>query len=255
MYEKIPDELKQLDQWVCTWNDSKTPMSAFERKSASTSNPLTWAFFEQAEWCVQKGIYDHIGFVFADNGYVGIDIDKGFEDGFMTELGADIIAHCKSYTEYSKSKRGVHIILKGQLPFEGKNNRQGVEIYKTKRYFITTGDVLIYDSIIKNQEAIDYVLDTYFQSSKEYRFSDRIYNPVWDKSKKGAIRIRPYYPQIEAGGRNLSLTSLAGHMHTLGYSREQIRKELDYVNAECCIPPLSDGEIRNIVRSVTRYKQ
>ena len=32
---------------------------------------------------MSKGFYDYCGFVFADNGYVGIDIDIGYDqDGF-----------------------------------------------------------------------------------------------------------------------------------------------------------------------------
>ena len=61
-----------------------------------------------------------------------------------------------------KSGRGIHILLKGDLPFKGKNNCNGVEIYKSSRYFIVTGEKLIYETMIENQEAVDYVVDKYF---------------------------------------------------------------------------------------------
>ena len=75
-YSRIPEELKNLKQWVCAWDTSKIPMKSFERKAASSTAPETWGTFEQAQAAVEGGMYDHIGFVFADNGIVGIDIDS-----------------------------------------------------------------------------------------------------------------------------------------------------------------------------------
>ena len=135
-YTKIPEELKKLNQWVCAWDTSKIPMKSFERKAASSTAPDTWGSFDQAQAAVENGVYDHVGFVFADTGLVGIDIDVGFEDGLMTPICADIMKACQSYTEKSKSGRGVHILLRGNLPFSGRNNLKGVEIYKARRLVI-----------------------------------------------------------------------------------------------------------------------
>ena len=82
-YSKIPEELKNMNQWVCAWDNSKIPMKAFEKKAASSTAPDTWSSFEQAEWAVENGYYDNLGFVFADNGLVGIDIDAGFSCAFL----------------------------------------------------------------------------------------------------------------------------------------------------------------------------
>ena len=166
-YSRIPEELKNQNQWVCAWDGSKVPMRAFERKAASSTAPDTWSTFEQAEWAVENGHYDHIGYVFADQNIVGIDIDAGFEDGLMTPLCADIMQACHSYTEKSRSGRGVHILMRGKLPFSGKNNLAGVEIYQARRFFIMTGKVLIFPEIIDNQEAIDYVVEKYFKETEK----------------------------------------------------------------------------------------
>ena len=55
--------------------------------------------------------------------------------------------------------------------------------------------------------------------------------------------------------RNISLTSLAGQWHNIGYNRDEIYKELLYVNAIACEPPLDNGEVWSIANSVTRYKR
>ena len=257
-YSKIPEEMQKLNQWVCAWNNSKCPMRIDMKKSASSTNPATWGTFEQAVLAVADGKYDHIGFVFHNNGIVGIDIDVGFEDGLLTPLCVDIIKHCRSYTEKSKSGRGVHILLHGDLPFDGKNNRKGVEIYKTGRYFITTGAVILYDHIIDNQEAIDYVVEKYFgdvprESKDKKPLVEKIYTPEWEKPKKGIVPLHPKYPVIEQGGRNVSLLSLAGSLWSAGYSKGEVYAELLIANRTACRPPLGTSEIEAICNSIAKY--
>jgi len=259
-YTNIPSELKQLNRWLCVWKNSKIPMQATHRKGASSVSPETWSTFSTAESAVEGGYYDDIGFVFNGDGYIGIDIDAGFdEDGFLSPLSIDVMNACKSYTETSRSGRGIHIILKGRLPFEGKNNRNGVEIYKTGRYFIMTGKKLIYDKIIENQAAIDYVVDKYFyefikESTNSH--SQRIYSPEFTlPDANGKISLDPKFPTVQPGMRNISLTSLAGQYHNQGYTRDFIYNKLSQVNQAACKPPLPENEIETIVNSVTRYRR
>lgn len=259
-YDKIPNELRALKQWVCAWKDSKTPMRAWEYKGASSVDNNTWETYDYAIESVRDGFYDYLGFVFADNGYVGIDIDTGYdEDGLISELAVDLINKCKSYTEKSKSGRGFHILLKGDLPFSGKNNLNGVEIYKSARFFIMTGNTFMYDKIVENQQAIDYIVDKYFnlptKSHASASFtSDRIYTPIWGNPvSEGKIRLRPRYPKIDKGGRNICLTSIAGGLHNAYYRQEEIYRELQHINKIACVPPLSDRELKVISRSISRY--
>ena len=256
----MPQEIKYLNQWVCANSGSKAPQQASCPYPASSTNPTTWSSYETALSAVGEGKYDYLGFVFNDNGIVGIDIDDGYDgDGFLTSLATDIVGKCKSYTEKSKSGRGVHILLKGNLPFKGKNNRKGVEIYKTARYFIMTGDVVLFDKIVENQEAIDYIVDKYFPEIKESAnlgTTPKIYTPTWDNPfVDGRVLLRPHYPQIPDGCRNICLTSLAGMMHNQGYDPQAIYDELTYCNKTACVPMLPDGEVVAIVNSVTRYKR
>lgn len=260
-YDNVPEELKKLNQWVCAWEHSKVPMKAWENEAASSTSPETWSDFETALESVNSKYYDYCGFVFADNGYVGIDIDCGYDDeGFMSVLGADIVGKCHSYTEKSRSGRGFHILLRGNLPFKGKNNLAGVEIYKSSRYFIMTGDTLLYREIIENQEAIDYVVEKYFpeqrDNAKVVVGRDKIYSPVWeDPVVDGRVKLRPVYPRIPDGSRNICLTSLAGMLHNLGYDKKAIYNELQYANLTACDPPLYSNELQSICNSVTRYKR
>lgn len=258
-YLNIPAELREEKAWVNVWDSSKVPMQSTVRKAASSSNPDTWSNYIDAEHNVQHGYYDGLGYVFHDTGIVGIDIDDGFSDGLLNPLAADIIGHCQSYTEKSRSGRGVHILLRGDLPFKGKNNREAVEIYKNNRFFIMTGKVLIYKEIIENQAAIDYVVEKYFPDVAKDNNAPinnaRIYSPIYRRPENGKLALRPEYPPIMPGSRNLSLTSLAGQLHNQGYTKAEIYKELLYANQQACRPPLPQSEVELIVNSVTRYRR
>lgn len=266
MFENIPSELKALNQWVCAWGSSKCPMSPYGYEGASSSDPETWGSFEEAVGCIEEGYYDYVGFVFKkENGLVGIDIDTGFEDGLMTPLCVDIMKHCESYTEKSKSGRGVHIFLKGKLPFSGANNQNGVEIYCEKRYFITTGKMMIYDRIIENQDAIDYVLQKYFQKPQKLKREDsdfkrsggRVRNctPEWKKPKNGRLVLHPEYPEVHEGGRHVALLSIGGQLWNTGYCGKQLYQKLLKINQEICKPPLSQKEVERMAMSLTKYER
>ena len=273
-YSNIPYELRELRQWVCANEGSKVPMQATCPFPASSTNPNTWSSFEEAVAAVEKGWYDYIGFVFNDNGIVGIDLDDAIsqEEIFFggssrlilhpraSDLALEILDLCHSYAEVSKSGTGVHIFVKGDIPFKGKNNLAGVEIYKTARFFIMTGDSLVASwSICENQEALDTIIVKYFPEIRERSTTSvtpRIYNPEWDNPKGSRrVRIRPHYPVIPDGCRNICLTSLAGMMHSIGYTKGQIYRELQYANDTACKPPLPDSELKTICNSVTRYRR
>lgn len=259
-YDNIPLELRKLNQWVCVLEDSKVPMTATENSPASSVNSSTWSSFEKALSSVKSGYYDYLGFVFNDNRVVGIDIDCGYDDGFLSVISADIIGKCKSYTEKSRSGRGFHILLRGDLPFPGRNNMRGVEIYKSRRYFIMTGNTLLFDKIVENQEAIDYVVDKYFSDIRDRKDNHnnlgKIYQPMWAEPVVGnRLKLRPYYPQIHQGGRNVSLLSVAGSLYNVGYSKRQLYDELEYVNKVACSPPLDSREIMAICNSICKYER
>lgn len=257
-YERIPQELRELPQWVCADKNSKIPMQIFFQKAASSTDPNTWGYYNQALGAVKLGEYDYMGFVFNDNGYVGIDIDDGYKDGLLSEIAVDIINKCKSYTERSRSGRGFHIILKGDLPFLGKNNLKGVEIYKASRYFIMTGDTFVYEAIIESQQAIDYVVSKYFPDAREDKMGHKkrnIYEATWQRTNDGKIPIRPKYPEIPDGTRNICLTSLAGKLYKQGRSKEEVLLELFTCNEQACKPPLEIYEVEAIVNSVFKYRR
>ena len=134
MYENIPSELKQLKQWVA-WSGDKLPKNPYTGGNAQSNNPDTWADFETACKSVDKYHFNGIGFMFAPP-YFGVDMDDCVEN---QELIDEFVESLQSYTEYSTSGTGIHIICKGKLP-EGARRKGKIEMYESKRYFIMTGN-------------------------------------------------------------------------------------------------------------------
>ena len=251
----IPKSLHKLTQWVNV-GDNKVPMQCRQNAPASCSDPNTWDTFENAVQNVQNGTYKGIGFVFADNGIIGIDLDDAFdEENFLTPMAAEIIGLCKSYTEVSQSGRGIHILIKADMPIKGANNRKGVEIYKTGRYFILTGNTMLFKEIKEGQEAVDHILKTYFGGRESTgKKNPYRYQPKWNKPGK-KISLVPEYSPINNGSRNMSLASIAGSLRESGYTQKEMYEELLRINSTQCDPPLPQYEIENIVKSICRYKR
>ena len=252
----LPNELLFKRNWVGVKSGSKVPLSLPTMNYASSTNPDTWCDYTTAYGCVYKGMCKYLGFVFDDSGIVGIDIDKGFdEDGMLSDLAVDIISRCQSYTELSRSGRGVHILVKGTIPFLGANNQNGVEIYRSGRYFIMTGRQIIFNDIVENQDALDYVVSRYFPTTPTKKnidvgVRDVIYSPV-RKFEKG--KVTTTYPPINEGSRHLCLLSLAGQYRGAGADEKEIYTTLQYVNKTACFPPVDDKELKSIVRSIMKY--
>ena len=154
-YIAIPQELKAIPNWVC-WKAipdershsgiKKVPVNPKTGGQAMSNNPQTWADFDTALRASDQ--YSGVGFMFSGSGCFGVDIDdmpdeldkyRRGEDGIISEF----VNTLQSYTEYSQSKTGIHIICKGKLPKGGRKKKHsfgGFEMYDTGRFFVMTGD-------------------------------------------------------------------------------------------------------------------
>lgn len=154
-FQYIPLEMAKLAQWVLwrfDWSEergewAKVPYQITGLRASST-NPATWA---QLPACVNafegaRASYDGIGFVFtAESPYVGIDLDNCVavedEQFQLTQFAARVVDKLASYTEFSPSKNGLHIIGRAGVMAAMRTDWNGnaIEIYRTGRYFTFTG--------------------------------------------------------------------------------------------------------------------
>ncbi|MFB6185609.1 MAG: hypothetical protein ABEI86_01925 [Halobacteriaceae archaeon] len=143
----LPADLRNRDQWLCwqygkrtSTKSAKIPLNPRNGNKADLTNPEVWGSYADA---TAKSNVDGIGFVFSSKDpYVGVDLDDCVaEDGSIEGWAEQVVDQLNSYTEYSPSGSGLHVIVRGEL--SGTKNRKGnIEIYDSDRYFTVTGDHL-----------------------------------------------------------------------------------------------------------------
>ncbi len=172
--ENIPEELKERNQWIL-WRleerkgkNTKIPYQ-INGTQAQVNNRDTWNSFDKviSVWNEHGKEYNGIGFVFTKNDpYIGIDLDHVINDGKIEDKAHDVLNAVKGYAEYSPSRTGFHIIVKGKLHSKGK--RKGfIEMYAEGRYFTVTGNVYRKSEISDQQNGIDYVYNKYIASTNK----------------------------------------------------------------------------------------
>lgn len=156
-FQDIPYDLQKLRQWVL-WSLEERPdkknggmkltkvPKQVSGHNASPTSKGTWSSFSAAKHVMAEYGFDGIGFVFtAEDEFIGIDLDKCVDKkGNISEFAKTVIDQLDSYTEFSPSGEGVHIIIRGALPASFKkgmrNDELGIEIYSEGRYFTFTGN-------------------------------------------------------------------------------------------------------------------
>lgn len=147
LYEKnTPLNLRARKQFVCwkyEWLNGKwkkIPYNPNTGKPASSVSYKTWSDFDTACKAVDKYNFDGVGIMFAQ-GVMGIDIDHCIDGNCnITDSAKEIISCVNSYTEYSPSGSGIHILAFGELP--GIRTRTGnYEMYSKGRFFTLTGNL------------------------------------------------------------------------------------------------------------------
>ncbi|PFE03793.1 DNA primase [Bacillus sp. AFS023182] len=175
-FNEIPAELKALPQWIL-WRfekrnnkPTKVPYQV-DGEMAQANNRRTWSTFATAVKFYLEGDYDGIGFVFSrQDNYIGIDIDKCVVDEKTNAFATEIIDTLDSYTEFSPSGKGIHIIIKGNLPQSvlgtgRKNTKHGLEIYSYGRFFTFTGNRENSNDVYERTDELAEVFEKYFDDS------------------------------------------------------------------------------------------
>lgn len=159
--ENLPNELKDLNQWVCFVGSDKVPKNPHTGGNAASNRSETWGSFEDAIAACDKYRFDGLGFMFA-NGYFGVDLDHCLNN---VDFCDEFVETLQSYSEISKSGSGLHILCKGELP-NGARRRNNVEMYSSGRYFICTGNIYNekYKTVNECTESIKILHNKYLPS-------------------------------------------------------------------------------------------
>ncbi len=138
---KTMAELKTLPQWV-GYTAKKVPMNPHSGGAAASNNPDTWGTAAEAWGAKKRHGWAGIGYVFTIGaGVVGVDLDDCFQgegsERRLTDPARQVVQMLNSYTEYSPSGNGLHILACGAIPHSVK--QPGFEMYNELRYFTVTG--------------------------------------------------------------------------------------------------------------------
>ena len=155
---RIPRELRELPQWVTyrletrEGKATKVPYRADGHGKASSTSPACWSSFADAiEACNIDATLGGVGFVFAaDDPYTGVDLDHCIENGEIAPWALEIVRDFWSYTEWSRSGDGLHIIVRAKLTERGNKcpvigagrPDAAIEAYDHGRYFVMTSNRL-----------------------------------------------------------------------------------------------------------------
>ena len=175
-YEKIPLEIKRTRRWVGYRIESrdgkqtKVPYNAILGTYAKSNDPSTWTTFGVAVSGCVKYKFDGIGFMLGkdtetDTHYLGIDLDNHDEEDFQ-DIALDFIETLNSYTEYSHSGKGIHIICKGTKPV-GRCRKSNIEMYDNGRFFTMSGNVIKNLPIAERNEEIKSLCERYIEDKEQ----------------------------------------------------------------------------------------
>lgn len=217
-YNDIPQEIKKVKQWVA--RADKIPISPLTLCGAKSTDSRMWGSFEQAisakdKPCTYKdlktkelkqGIVNGIGFVFAPP-FCGIDIDHciNADTGEIAPEALDIISIMDSYTEFSPSGTGFHIIYKGKIHKDWRKkiaNALGegihLEMYQQGRYFTFTGDIFDNHTEIKEAEAAAQMV---------YKAYAEVAQNKYEQNKPAKIRPLPSYNSSLSDSKIIDIAS------------------------------------------------
>ena len=182
LWANIPEELKERAQWAVS-GASKAPLYVVDGYPvpAKSNDPATWMNFNDActfAWNNRGRVTSHtdkhgievkqqgycIGYMLsADDPFTCIDLDvkdasnctdaSQWTTPDQYELYQRIILNFASFTEYSRSGKGFHIWVKGNI---GKGRRrEGVEVYSQERFIVCTGNIYKNHSINERSEFLN----------------------------------------------------------------------------------------------------
>lgn len=200
-WHRLPAEMKQLPQWAVA-GASKAPLTVDATGklfNTSVNRPSEWLSFEQAVALAQQQaalVTTHltsdgrtvtqtglnIGFILNEADpftIIDLDVKDAVSHPDKPELWTTpdefdrywkIVQHFDTYTELSRSGKGLHAIARGAI---GPGfRRDGIEVYSQERFIICTGNV-VYDRPVQDRQAmLDNMVSQMRPRPKEFNLEE-----------------------------------------------------------------------------------
>ncbi len=270
--EKIPQELRNRDQWVIwdTANRNGQPTKLPKQSDGSmakSNDPSTWCAFPDALAAAETLGAEGIGYVFTDDDpFCGVDLDgcRDPETGEIDQWARDVISDFATYAEVSPSKTGVKLFSQCSSPFErGRkvnvneipicDKLPAVEVYDQLRFFAVTGERLSgFPTITDGELPILRLKSRYFKEkthttkgAQRRAHTSRIF----DRAEKYIEKI----PGAVSGQGGHNQTFYAACVLVNGFclSEGEAMAILEQFNARC-EPAWSERELRHKINSALK---
>lgn len=156
-----PQQLHERTIWLC-WRyekrtdssgesyQTKIPIDPVTGARGDATDPDTWTTYENAlDYANSSAMVEGIGFAFPEDDLLcGIDLDDVVDPDtgeIVYEWASELVDNVDSYTEYSPSGTGLHIIVFAIKPGERCRTKLDdgateIEMYDEDRFFTYTGD-------------------------------------------------------------------------------------------------------------------
>lgn len=259
-FERIPEELKAVNQWHCWKLSGETKIPCQINGAAAKSNdPETWTDFQSAVDAAQ--FFSGLAFEITEP-WTGIDLDDCIDDNGIKAWAMPILCRFDGigFAEVSPSGTGIKILTRARKP-EGSRCLQklsdgSIECYDSKRFWTITGDLYAgMDEIADGQDSVNWLIETYLSKEKK---SSEAAAPASVSFVPRALpenhlerRAQSYIdslPPAGEGERNNCAFRLAGHLfsfvgeHGERLTDQQVADLLRNWNARNS-KPLSDEEL------------
>lgn len=154
--DNIPLQLRQAKRWApwaAPWDEEKQKYGKVPRRAHSPEHGLSngslhgWVTFDaaMAAYRAHPDMLAGVGYLMTGaHGVVGVDLDYCVTNGVVDDWAAEIIAQLDSYTEFSPSGTGLHVMLSGDLAEdwsaklgEKSAKQPGIDVYGGGARFLT----------------------------------------------------------------------------------------------------------------------
>lgn len=164
-----PEALRELwpeRRWAAHKN--KIPFNPLSGVNAKSNDHRTCVTFSEANAALDE--YDGVEYLIGE-GICGIDLDHCIdpETGKVNVEALRIVDMLDSYAELSPSGTGIHILIRGEMPFTGRQGSRDaalqIEMYSEYRFLTITGIAINDLPIADRTKEIKELADQYFPST------------------------------------------------------------------------------------------
>lgn len=170
--ENIPEDLKAIPRWVLwkyvpvalhdgrtKWNKMPCQLNGNPAKS---TDPSTWAEFDQVVDAFTLGDFDGIGITIdGSDDFHGIDIDDCVVDGKLNATAKELLQKVAGYAEVSPSGSGIKLFTRSNLAISGA--KKPIEVYRDGRYFTVTGHrIKGHTSLPADEQDVTWFVERHF---------------------------------------------------------------------------------------------